>query len=119
MKKEYIFENKNGVDLKTELDQLPSFWSKRISELDINQNIDPIKLKQAIKRNNQVILKPWSCLNKKMTIGSIMFFIRYLILWIWVRSYLVKVTHVYNERRDYIKFIYSLLRALKSLKRNN
>jgi len=119
MKKAYIFENKNGVDLKTELDKLPSFWSNRISELDINKNIDQISLQQAIKRNDQVVIKPWKFLNKKMTIGSIMFFIRYLILWIWVRSYLVKVTHVYNERRDYIKFIYSLLRVLKKLKRNN
>ena len=119
MKKAYIFENKNGVDLKTELDKLPSFWSNRISELDINKNIDQISLQQAIKRNDQVVIKPWKLLNKKMTIASIMFFIRYLILWVWVRSYLVKVTHVYNERRDYIKFIYSLLRVLKKLKRNN
>ncbi|SVB64054.1 uncharacterized protein METZ01_LOCUS216908, partial [marine metagenome] len=112
--KKYIFEDKNGVDLKTELDKLPSFWNNRISELDINNDIDPIKLKQRINENNEVIKKPWSLLNKKITFGTIMFFIRYLILLIWVRSYLVKLTHADNERRDFIKKLYSFLRMLRT-----
>ena len=43
-----------------------------------------------------------------------MFFIRYLILLIWVRSYLVKLTHADNERRDFIKKLYSFLRMLRT-----
>ena len=113
IKKKYIFEHKNGVDLKTELDKLPLFWDKKISELDINININQKKLKKRIKQNNRVIKKPWSLFNRSISLGTGLFFVRYLILFFWVRSFLIKLTHTDNERREITNRIVSFLK-LKS-----
>ena len=111
--KKYIFEDKNGVDLKTELDNLPSFWHNKISELDTNIDIDPIKLKQSIHKNNKIIKTPWVLQSKKKTFRTVLYFIRYLILFIWIKLSFYKLTHIDNERRGYIKKLFSFLRMFK------
>ncbi|MBR9701886.1 hypothetical protein GOV13_03110 [Candidatus Pacearchaeota archaeon] len=40
LKKKYIFEEENGIDLKISLEDIPLFWKKRISKIDINKNLD-------------------------------------------------------------------------------
>ena len=113
--KYYIFENKDGVDLKTEFEKLPAFWGDKITEVDINKDLDHNKLEHAIEKNNQIILLYWSIKNKKLRFGTILFLIRYLILLVWVRSSLVTVTHDLNERRIGFKKILSFLKPIKKL----
>jgi hypothetical protein len=109
----YIFEDREGVDLKTDLGKLPSFWSDRIINLDINKNINQLELDQALKKNKEIFQDPWKFKNKKFNINSIKYFLRYLILFIWVRSGLVIVTHDLNERRVGLKKILSYLKPIK------
>ena len=110
----YIFEDKSGADLKIALDKLPIFWNKRISESDVNNNLDLILLRDRIIQNNKIIKSPWSLSSKKLSSNTIFFIVRYLIVFFWVRSFLVKLTHHDVERRNYIKKIYSVLRVLKT-----
>jgi hypothetical protein len=113
LKNKYIFEDKNGADLKTELDKLPLFWNNKIAELDINTDIDLKQLKKRVIRNKRVIKKPWSFLNRNITLDTVIFIIRYLILYIWVRSFFIKLTHTDNERRNFINRLISLLKYYK------
>ena len=83
--------------------------------MDINKDLDHNKLAHAIEKNNQIILLYWSIKNKKLSFGTILFLIRYLILLVWVRSGLVTVTHDLNERRIGFKKILSFLRPIKKL----
>jgi len=112
--KKYIFEGINGVDLKIEKANFPTFWSNKISQLDINNNVDTNILKKAIEKNTQVMLFPWRIKNKKIKVNTIIYVFRYIVLYIWVRSHLYRLTHVDNERREFIKKIISHLRAIKN-----
>ena len=42
----YYAANKSGADYKITLKEIPSFWNKRISEIDINPNIDDYEMLQ-------------------------------------------------------------------------
>jgi hypothetical protein len=111
--KKYIFEGINGVDLKIEKANFPTFWSNKISRLEINNNVDPNILKKAIEKNTQVMLFPWRIKNKKIKVNTIIYVFRYIVLYIWVRSQLYRLTHVDNERRNFIKKLISLLKYYK------
>ena len=110
---QYIFESVSGTDLKIDIGEVPCFWSEKISEIDINSNADIGILRDATIKNNRVIRSPWRVASKRFLIGSVFFYIRYLILFIFVRSGLVKIIFDKNERRNYLKSIYSLLRRYK------
>jgi len=113
VKQKYIFESLDGTDLKIELKNLPIFWKDKISEIDINDDIDEKLFSKYIKSNDNVRMNPWNLLNKNLSWNTLSFAVKYLLLFVLVKSSLVKITHKYNERRDYLKKIYSLLRCLK------
>lgn len=56
LKEKYTFEDpKNGTDLKISLKDIPLFWKKRISKIDINPKVDKKKLEAAAeKRKNDL-----------------------------------------------------------------
>lgn len=55
----YSFEDSSGADLKILLEEIPLFWKKRISCLDINKNIDCKKLEEARKKILDKIKNPF------------------------------------------------------------
>jgi hypothetical protein len=64
MKKNYSFRDKNGTDLKIGLEEIPLFWKKRISKIDINKNLIKKEIDEAIIKNKELIYKPFLYKNK-------------------------------------------------------
>ena len=113
-KKNYIFNNKNGTDLKIGIDDIPFFWKEKIVEIDVNNNIDESLFSNSIKYNRMIEKTPWNILNKNFSFNTFLFALKYLWIFLVVRSSLIKITHNLNERRYYVKKIYTFLRALKN-----
>ena len=111
----YIFESDNGTDLKIDINSIPLFWSERISKLDINKNIDEIFFKKMIARNINIVQSPWKISNKKFKVSTIFFLLRYFLLLFWIKSSLVKLTHNYGERRDFLKKFFLIMRKIKNI----
>jgi hypothetical protein len=60
LKKKYSFRDKiNGTDLMINLNEIPLFWKKRISEIDINPNADLELIKKAREHKLSLIKNPW------------------------------------------------------------
>ncbi|MFH0712181.1 MAG: hypothetical protein V1889_03640 [archaeon] len=38
--RKYKFQDKNGIDLKISIDEIPLFWEKRIKKVDVNPNLN-------------------------------------------------------------------------------
>ncbi|HLA23033.1 MAG TPA: hypothetical protein VJZ93_00675 [Candidatus Nanoarchaeia archaeon] len=56
----YSFRNKkDGTDLMITLDEVPLFWKKRISKIDINPQADLEKLRLTREQKLQLIKNPW------------------------------------------------------------
>lgn len=58
-KEKYVFEDKNGTDLKLTLDRIPLFWKKRIKKIDINPGADLENLKSHFDREFERYLLPF------------------------------------------------------------
>ncbi|MCF7910677.1 hypothetical protein K9L16_03330 [Candidatus Pacearchaeota archaeon] len=65
LKKKYIFEDKNGADLKIGLEDIPLFWKKRISKIDINKNIDKNFVERKAKELKEKRKNPFMSIKDK------------------------------------------------------
>ena len=60
LKENYSFSDRvNGTDLVCRVEDLPLFWRERISELDINAEADPDRMRAAVAEKQTVIADPW------------------------------------------------------------
>ncbi len=55
----YIFEDKTGTDLKISIKDIPLFWGKRISKIDVNKKVDQNKLDLSANKNFELIKLPF------------------------------------------------------------
>ncbi|MDP3986956.1 MAG: hypothetical protein Q8P81_01890, partial [Nanoarchaeota archaeon] len=58
LKEKYSFMDKNGTDLKIGIDEIPLFWKKRISKIEINKNMNKEKTDFAIKDRRKLLENP-------------------------------------------------------------
>ena len=60
LKEKYSFrDNINGTDLKIGLEDIPLFWRKRIRKLDVNKNLNKIKVKEALEKRKNKLENPF------------------------------------------------------------
>ena len=55
----YRFEDEKGTDLKISIDDIPLFWKKRISKIDINLNLDENLVREKMKELGKKIRAPF------------------------------------------------------------
>jgi len=65
LKEKYIFNDKNGTDLKILLEEIPLFWKKRISEIDINPKLDKELVKKRVRELNKEMRNPHELIEDK------------------------------------------------------
>ncbi len=76
--KRYRFRDElYGTDLKITLDEIPFFWQNHIAEIDINHNLNFVKINSYNKRNQETLNNPWNIRNQGFTIKTLLFWMRY------------------------------------------
>ena len=102
-RKKYIFEDKNGTDLKITLEQLPLFWKKRISKIDINEDTDHEKLKKDYEKNLEIVKLPFKSKKDK---GYFFHIWKYKLKRKVYDSKLLKPIYRAYKKSDYLKKIH-------------
>lgn len=70
-------DDEYGTDLKICLEDLPLFWRNRISEIDINPDINLKQIKRDRDRHYKILNNPWSIASRKLNIGTLKYKLRY------------------------------------------
>jgi hypothetical protein len=95
----YRFQDKNGTDLRILIDEIPLFWKKRISRIDINPNLNKKLLERKREEIRKEIRNPDSGLvNKK----SLYYRLKYKII---VGNYMPYNLKAFLRKNNFIKKI--------------
>jgi hypothetical protein len=75
--KKFSFDDDEyGTDLKISMNDLPLFWNDKISEVDINKNINEKKFKNGRNKYYETLNNPWNITNRSLNIKTITFLYR-------------------------------------------
>ena len=76
----YVFENKkNKVDLKIAINEIPLFWKNRISQIDINKDINEFRLSKSINFNQYILNNPYSIYTKRINYNTIKYIVNIIL----------------------------------------